>query len=41
MKKAQLTLLTLLTVILFASCTTYRGSAGGGCAVNKNLVGYK
>lgn len=41
MKKAHLILLALVTVVLISSCTTYRGTAGGGCSVNRNLVGYR
>ncbi len=41
MKKAVFTLLILASIAFLGSCTTYRGSAGGGCQVNRNMVGYK
>ena len=41
MRKPLFLLFILVTVVVFSSCTTYRGSAGGGCQMNRNLVGYK
>lgn len=41
MKKIRLAAIILSAVFVLASCTTYRGSAGGGCQMNRNLVGYK
>jgi hypothetical protein len=41
MRKPVVLLFILASIIVFSSCTTYRGSAGGGCQMNRNLVGYK
>ena len=41
MRKPVVLLFILASIIVFSYCTTYRGSAGGGCQMNRNLVGYK
>jgi hypothetical protein len=39
--KKKIYFILFLAVIAFASsCTTSRSSAGGGCSMNRNLVGY-
>ncbi|MEY3433508.1 MAG: hypothetical protein RL131_1444 [Bacteroidota bacterium] len=41
MNKIKFIAIILTSMILISSCTTYRGSAGGGCSMNRNMVGYK
>jgi hypothetical protein len=41
MKKSAFFLLILLSTIFISSCTSSRGTAGAGCNMNRNLVGYK
>lgn len=41
MKKIAPLLIIIFLVGLISSCTSYRGAAGGGCQVNRNMVGYR
>lgn len=41
MKKITIPALLVIITLVVTSCTTYRGNAGGGCQMNRNLVGYK
>ncbi|MEY3058781.1 MAG: hypothetical protein RL000_133 [Bacteroidota bacterium] len=40
MKKKIYLILFLVVVVFVSSCTTSRGTAGGGCSMNRNFVGY-
>jgi hypothetical protein len=41
MKKSAFFLFILLGTLFVSSCTSSRGTAGAGCNMNRNLVGYK
>jgi len=41
MKKFTIPVIAIILALVVASCTAYRGNAGGGCQMNRNLVGYK
>jgi hypothetical protein len=40
MKKKLYLILFLAFIVFASSCTTSRSSAGGGCSMNRNMVGY-
>jgi len=41
MKKITISLLILVSIVFITSCSSYRGAAGGGCQVTRNMSGYR
>ncbi len=41
MKKSAFLFLVMVSLVILSSCTSSRSTAGAGCNMNRNLVGYK